>query len=447
MNQPALPDPRLLLAVAALEERARAADSLNGLAFSIVNDPHPLLGFRQALAFDCSGPNWKLLAVSGLARPTEDSPYLVWLRQATEWLSSIPMQGPSAWLTASDNDLPVGIASGWEEWWPTGIWCVRIVGPDQQLLGMVVYLLDEQPNPIVVGQMLRLAGSWAYCWASLTKGKTNWRWRPTGRQFMILAIVAALLLLLPVRQTALAPAEIVALDATVVAAPLDGVVKKLHVRPNQVVKKGELLLSLDDTTLQNRLEVSLKGVAVADAELNASSQRSFDSVQGRNDIALLTGRAQERRAELAAIRAQLARIDVTAPRDGVAVFADPNDWLGKPVMTGERIMLLADPATPSILIHLPIADAISLDLGAAVKLYLSAHPLTSIEGKVIETSYQATTTPDGVSSYRLRATIDEPSPEVRLGLRGTAKIYGEWVVLGYYLLRRPLATVRAWSGF
>ena len=144
---------------------------------------------------------------------------------------------------------------------------------------------------------------------------------------------------------------------------------------------------------------------------------------------------------------RLAQVEMAAPRDGVAVFSDPNDWLGKPVVTGERIMLLADPATPAMLIHLPVADAISLDLGAPVKLYLSAHPLSSIEGRISETSYQAITTPDGVAAYRLRATIDGPAPDARLGLRGTAKVYGGWVVLGYYLLRRPLATLRSWSGF
>ena len=80
MSEPAaLPHPQLLLAVAALEERARAADSAAALAFSIANDAYPLLGFRQALVFDAA---WSLRAVSGLALPSEDSPYLVWLRRA-----------------------------------------------------------------------------------------------------------------------------------------------------------------------------------------------------------------------------------------------------------------------------------------------------------------------------------------------------------------------------
>lgn len=435
-----------MLAVAALEARARAADSLNTLAFSLVNDPYPLLGFRQALVFDCTAANWELLAVSGLSKPSEDSPYLVWLHQVSKWLAELPMPQGSRWLT-QESELPEAIASGWSEWWPTAIWCISIVDRNKQRCGLVIYQLDAPPSAEVAREILRLSETWSYCWSALTHQSTSWRWRPTPKQRKIAGIVFAVLFLLPVRQTALAPAEVVALDAIVVASPLDGVVKTLHVRPNQPVKKGELLFSLDDTTLRNRLEVTLKGVAVADAELNAASQRSFEVAQGRNEIALLTGRSQERRAELAAIQAQLARVDVPAPRDGVAIFGDPNDWIGKPVVTGERIMLLADPGTPAMLINLPVADAIALEVGAPVKLYLSAHPLSSIEGKITETSYQAITTPEGVAAYRLRASIEGPSPDARLGLRGTAKVSGGWVVLGYYLMRRPLAALRAWSGW
>lgn len=446
MSEQALPHPQLLLAVAALEERARAADSPQTLAFSIANDAYPLLGFRQALVFDARDEPWTLLAVSGLARPTEDSPYLVWLRRAAAWLASLPQGAAADWITPDTADIPDDIAEGWQEWWPAGLWCLRLVDRDSLVIGIAIFLLDAPPAETIAAQLTRLAGTWAYCWAALAGDKPRWRLKLTAKQRKLALLAAAILCLVPVKQTALAPAEVVSQDALVVASPLDGVVKTFHVVPNQPVGKGEKLFSLDDTTLRNRLEVGAKGVGVADAELNAASQRAFDSSPSRNEIALLTGRAAERRAELASIQAQLTRIDVVAPRDGVAVFGDTNDWIGKPVTTGERILLLADPAQPAMLIHLPVADAIALDVGAPVKLYLSTHPLTSLEGRITETSYQAITTPDGIAAYRLRAALDGHPEEARLGLRGTAKVYGDWVVLGYYLLRRPLAALREWSG-
>jgi hypothetical protein len=52
-----------------------------------------------------------------------------------------------------------------------------------------------------------------------------------------------------------------------------------------------------------------------------------------------------------------------------------------------------------------------------------------------------------VVAYRLLASIEGAPEHARLGLHGTAKLYGGRVLLGYYLLRRPLATLRAWSGW
>ena len=276
--------------------------------------------------------------------------------------------------------------------------------------------------------------------------KRHWQ-KLSTRQRRLGALVLVLLFLLPIRQAALAPAEIVALDAATVASPLDGVIKTIHVRPNQMVKTGQPLFSLDDTTLRNRLEVAQKSIAVADAELLATTQKAFDNAQSKGELALLGGRAFEKRAELAAVQAQLARIDVVASHDGVAVFGDPDDWLGRPVSTGERIMLLANPDKPGVLIHLPVADAIALEIGAPVKLFLTVRPLSPLDGKVTETSYQAVLSPDGVASYRLRAVFDDANNLARIGIRGTAKVYGGWVCLGYYLLRRPLATLREWSGW
>ena len=201
------------------------------------------------------------------------------------------------------------------------------------------------------------------------------------------------------------------------------------------------------TTLRNRLEVAQQSVAVADAELLATTNKSFDNLQSRSDLAMLSGRAYEKRAELAAVQAQLNRIDVIAGQDGIAIFGDPDDWLGRPVSTGERIMLLANPKKPGILIHLPVADAVSLDIGDPVKLFLTVLPLSPLDATITETSFQAVLSPNGVAGYRLRAAFVNTSEQARIGLRGTAKIYGDRVALGYYLLRRPLARVREWSGW
>ncbi|MGE8150070.1 efflux RND transporter periplasmic adaptor subunit [Pseudomonas vancouverensis] len=446
MNEP-LPHPHLLLELDALRDKALAADTLNALAFSMANDLYPLLPFHQALVFAQHDTSLELLNVSGLSRPSEDSPYLVWLRRASRWVNTQVPEGEPVWLTQDSTTPPADIAEGWGEWWPSGLWCVPVQHRDGHRLGLLILLLEQEPPAILWQHLKGLVNTWSYCWAALTRQRRLSRWRPNRKQMLLGLFVVGALLLLPVRQTALAPTEIVSRQAQIISSPIDGVIERILVRPNQPVEAGTPLFSLDETTLRSRAEVLGKEVAVADAELLAASQRAFDNPQSKSELTLLEGRAQQRRAELAAVQAQLKRTQVLSPRGGVAVFSDPNDWLGKPVVTGERIMQVADPTQPAMQIQLAVADAIALEPGAEVTLFLTAYPLTPLKGKILETSYQARASDEGVVAYRLLASIDGTPEHARLGLHGTAKLYGGRVMLGYYLLRRPLATLRAWSGW
>ena len=112
-------------------------------------------------------------------------------------------------------------------------------------------------------------------------------------------------------------------------------------------------------------------------------------------------------------------------------------------------MQLADPADAGVLIWLPVSDALNLEPGAPIRLFLSTTPLDPLSGKLVQTSYQAVLSPDGVSAYRLRGAFDEMDEakiKARIGLRGTARVSGDWATLGYFLFRRPISALREWTG-
>jgi hypothetical protein len=92
-----------------------------------------------------------------------------------------------------------------------------------------------------------------------------------------------------------------------------------------------------------------------------------------------------------------------------------------------------------------LADAIGLSVGDEVSLYLSANPLAPVQAKLRYMAYEAVQRPDGVYAYRVRATLTGDTPH-RVGLKGTAKLHGDWVPLVYWVLRRPWATLRAYLG-
>jgi hypothetical protein len=61
-------------------------------------------------------------------------------------------------------------------------------------------------------------------------------------------------------------------------------------------------------------------------------------------------------------------------------------------------------------------------------------------------AHDAVQRPDGSFAYRVRATLTDKTSH-RVGLKGTAKLQGEWVPLAYWALRRPWATLRATLGW
>jgi HlyD family secretion protein len=447
-----------------VERLARQSPTPAALAFSIANDAWGLLGYRQALVLRKQAGRWGAQAISGLVDTGETTPYQNWLSRVAKHLESraaelspvAPDSAGAPLLSLTPDSLPAELASEWEQWWPTEVVAVFLrTRPEPSnaagaINGIGLWLFDAPINPTRLASLNRLVEVWLHAWAMLSKAPTT-RWLPSARSASIAALLLLAALFIPVRQSVLAPAEIISLESMVLASPVEGVVKEILVRPNQAVTADQPVVALDDTTLRNRREVLVKSVGSVQAELLATTQKSFDNLQSRGEIAPLSGRVEERRAELAFIDEQLGRMVIAAPKAGITVFGDPNDWRGRPVAAGERVMLIANPAALGVLVHVPVSDAIALDPGAAMRVFLHVSPLSPLEGEVIETGYQALLSPDNISAYRIRAKLnpgsgDEGAPP-RIGLKGTAKLYGARVALGYWLLRRPLASVREWLGW
>lgn len=272
-------------------------------------------------------------------------------------------------------------------------------------------------------------------------GQVWWRQR---RVQVALAVLVALLW--PVRLTVLAPGELVPANPLVIRAPLDGVIDVFHVQPNQQVKAEQPLFSFDEIVIQSRLEVALQALATAETDYRQTSQLALSDAKSKTQLGLLAGKVEERRAETDALQEQLARARVLAPQPGVVLMDDPSEWIGKPVATGERILRIATLDDVEVEAWVSVADAIRLSPGDAVSLYLSASPLSPVSATLRYMAHDAVQRPDGTFAYRVRATLDGKTSH-RVGLKGTAKLHGGWVPMAYWMLRRPVATVRSWLGW
>lgn len=438
-------DPSDLSVLLQIEARALEAQSVEALRFTIVNETHALRAYRQAAMFELEADRFRVVAASGLVSVANDSPFVVWL---SRFAQRFPRDGALHRLDFADA-APED-AEGWGEWLPDHLALVPLRDRKGALIGVVMYAAETAWLDEDCALLGRLHATYGYCLAGMRhQSKDRWRvWRAMSkkRNRWILVGVLLLSLFIPVRLSVLAPAEVVALNAMAVAAPQDGVVGSFAVTPNARVKKGDLLFSLDDSALLNRLQVARKALEVAQADAHVAQQRAFDDFKSKADVAVALGRVREKEAELAAVETQAQRVEVRADRDGVAIFSDTNDWIGRPVMTGERVMQLAQPEDSGVQVWLAVADAINLELDAPVRLFLHTEPLSPRSARLIEASYQPVLSPENVASYKLRAQFGAGTELPRIGLRGTARISGDWVILGYYLFRRPIAHLREWSG-
>lgn len=419
-----------------LERRARRAATVEELGFVMVNETNGLVRYRQAALW-----RGRATALSGAALVDANAPYVLWLNRLLDWAHATHGAGGAVPLDA--GGVPEAVGRDWAEWLPAfGLW-LPLGGCGNEPAAL--FLVRDEPWTAAESHLLGyVADAYGHALSALVMRRRGWRLRTRGRAWLAGAALAlaAGALALPMPHSALAPAEVIARAPTVVRAPIDGVVDRFEVQPNEAVAEGQVLLVLDRTRLLNRLEVARKALEVAEAEFRQASQQAVFDQKSKANLVVLKGRMEQQAAEAAYVEGLLARVEIRAPRAGIAIFDDVNDWIGKPVAIGERILTVASPQETELEIRLPVADAIALDGGAAVRLFLNVAPQNPIPAALTYAGYQAETTPDGVLAYRLKAAFADGVTPPRIGLKGIAKVYGEDSTLLYALLRRPLAAVR-----
>jgi multidrug resistance efflux pump len=475
MNAPVRIEANDLALLWQLSARARQARSEETLGFTIVNETVSLMPYRQAAWWRAAahGPG-AVAAVSGVPQSDPGAPYVQWLgelfralgRTAPDSAPAGPGEeseadaraphdaaSPARCRTFTAADVPPLVAADWDAWWPAHAVLVPLVDAAGHNRGAVAFARERAFTSAELAMLGELGQVWAHALgafaprASLIE-RARAALRAGKRRRIALAMTAALTIL-PVRLTVLAPAEVTAKDPFVVRAPLDGVIERVDAQPNQRVAAGAPLFELDSTTLASRYAVANKAFDAAQEEYRQTAQLAVTDDKDRLDMALRKGKVDETAVERDYTARELARVRVTAARAGVAVFADRNDWNGKAVSVGEKVMLLADPASVELTAYVSAADNVDIAPGSTLTLYPQSSPLASYDARIDTVAWRAEPTPEGVLAYRVRASFTDGEAHHLpvLGAMGTARIHGRWVPLIYWLVRRPMTTARQWLGW
>jgi HlyD family secretion protein len=168
---------------------------------------------------------------------------------------------------------------------------------------------------------------------------------------------------------------------------------------------SRLYVKLADTTLKNRLEVASREVDVAEARLKQTNQVAFSDPRGMHDIGIARAELAVKVSEREFARDLLAKSEIRAQREGIAVYSDKRDLLGRPVAVGERLLEVADAKSIEARIDLPVADAIALSQGGRVKLFLDSDPLTPWHAQVKRADYKAKIGDNEIVSFKITALL------------------------------------------
>ena len=158
--------------------------------------------------------------------------------------------------------------------------------------------LKDRDGTVFAGLLLARAGAWSdsdgfrlarmtetfgHAWLALTGGKPVRRLprldSKTKRWIAAGLIVAALF---PVHMTALAPVEVVAGKPFIVSAPYSGVIARVEVAPNAMVKAGQPVLTFEDIKVRNEMQQAQERLSIARAKVERATSAAFaDADQSR----------------------------------------------------------------------------------------------------------------------------------------------------------------------
>jgi hypothetical protein len=429
---------RTLAVLAAVEREARAARSVRELAFLLVNRVRAVLPHDLAVYWPAGGTTAPL-AVSGVSAPDPGAPTVLWLRRLRRSLPDRPPPGLEVGETPPDEGPPPGFETA------TRLLVLNL-GQDGETAGHVAFLRAAPWTDTDRALAERLGDVFGHAlWALTRRSRASSGRARLSRRALWIAGLALLAggLAFPVRLSVVAPAEVVPEHPVVVGAPVAGVIRDILVEPNQTVRDGDPLFRLDPREAAARVTVAEGALAMAEAELLRLRQSAFRDPQGAAAVRLAETERARRQADLAYARDRLARTEVRAPAAGVVLFNDPNDWLGRPVDLGRRVMTVADPAAVELSVSLPVDDAVAVAEGQAVAFHLNIAPMRAIPAEITHIGYEPLLVEEtGLLAYRLRARFTAPDAAPRVGLRGTARLAGERRPLLVHILRRPVAAVR-----
>jgi HlyD family secretion protein len=223
-----------------------------------------------------------------------------------------------------------------------------------------------------------------------------------------------------------------------VGTQVSGIVAKLYVDYNSVVRKGQVIAELDRTNLTSELNAQKANLASAQSSLNYQ-QANFNRYQTLYDkglvsadefesarLSYLQAKEQVASAKESVQRAQtnLGYATITSPIDGVVLSkaVEEGQTVAASFNTPELFTIAQDLTDMRVIADIDEADIGGVKEGQRVRFTVDAFPEDSFEGSVTQVRQQATTE-SNVVTYEV--VISAPNKDLKLkpGLTASVTIF------------------------
>ena len=236
------------------------------------------------------------------------------------------------------------------------------------------------------------------------------------------AVLLLLLLLgaafLPVDHRVAAPAVVEGAVQRAVVAPFEGYLRDAPARAGDLVKQGQVLARLEDR------ELVLERVRwESELEMAQRKEREAMAQSDRVNQRLSAAQGHQARAQLDLVLSRLARVQLTAPFDGVVVKGDLSQQLGSPVELGKVLFEVAPLSRWRVMLKVDERDISHLHSGQPGDLVLTGLPGQRWPFQV-KTVTPVSVAEDGRNYFRVEADLGEAagSQALRPNMEGVAKV-------------------------
>lgn len=223
-----------------------------------------------------------------------------------------------------------------------------------------------------------------------------------------------------------------------VGTQVSGIVSKLFVDYNSVVKKGQVIAELDKTNLMSQLNTAKTQLATAQSQLNYQTanykryktlfEKGLVAANDFDNAKLSYTQAKEQVAsakeEVQRAQTNLGYATITSPIDGVVLSksVEEGQTVAASFSTPELFTIAQDLTNMQVVADVDEADIGDVKEGERVTFTVDAYPDDTFEGEVKQVRQEATTT-NNVVTYEV--VISAPNADLKLkpGLTANVTIY------------------------